>query len=80
MKRRQKGDGIMSYGLKKTTNAATKTAAIAMTATQIQIETPASFLSSMFITSFVAIQTPIERRWKPDGGALSDLSHREIYE
>jgi len=47
-------------------NVATKTAAIPTTATQIQIETPASFLSSMSITSFAAIQMPIERQWKPD--------------
>jgi len=61
MERRQRGDGIKFYGFKKMMNVATKTAAIPMTATQTQMETPASFVSSMYITSFVAMQMPIER-------------------
>ena len=47
-------------------NPATNAAAIAMIITQTQIETPASFFSSISITSFVAIQMPIERSGKPD--------------
>jgi len=47
-------------------NPATNAAAIAMTTTQTQVETPASFFSSISITSFVAMQMPIERQWKPD--------------
>jgi hypothetical protein len=55
-----------SYGLKKMMNVATKTAAIPTTTTQTQIEAPASFFSSMFITSSAVIQLPGERQWKPD--------------
>jgi hypothetical protein len=47
-------------------NPATNAAAIAMTTTQTQAETPASFFSSISITSFVAMQMPIKRQWKPD--------------
>jgi hypothetical protein len=47
-------------------NPATNAAAIAMTTTQTQVETPASFFSSISITSFVSIQMPIERSGKPD--------------
>jgi hypothetical protein len=50
----------VSYGLKKIKNAATNAAAIAMTTTQTQVETPASFFSSISITSFMAIRMPIE--------------------
>ena len=39
---------IGSHGLKKMTNPTTNAAAIAMTTTQTQVETPASFFSSMF--------------------------------
>jgi len=47
-------------------NPATNATAIAMTTTQTQVETPASFFSSISITSFVAMLMPIERQWKPD--------------
>ncbi len=47
-------------------NPATNAAAIAMTTTQTQIEALPSFFSSISITSFVAIQMPIEREGKPD--------------
>jgi hypothetical protein len=42
-------------------NPATNAAAMAMITTQTQIEALASFLSSISITSFVAIQMPIEK-------------------
>jgi hypothetical protein len=45
-------------------NPATTAAVIAMIITQTQIEAPASFFSSISITSFVAIQMPIERGGK----------------
>jgi hypothetical protein len=47
-------------------NPATNATAIAMIITQTQIEALASFFSSISITSFVAIQLPIERSGKPD--------------
>jgi hypothetical protein len=58
--------GIRSYGLKNIMNPATNTAAMATITTQTQIEALASFLSSISITSFVAIQMPIEREGEPD--------------
>ena len=42
-------------------NPATNAAAMAMITTQTQIEALASFLSSISVTSFAAIQMPIER-------------------
>jgi len=58
--------GVRSYGLKKNKNPTTNAAAMAMIITQTQIEALASFLSSISITSFVPIQMPNEREWKPD--------------
>ncbi len=51
---------IKSYGFKNMMNPATNAAAIAMMITQTQMEALASFFSSISITSFVAIQMPIE--------------------
>ena len=49
-----------SHGFKNITTPATNAAAITMTTTQTQIEALASFLSSIFITSFISIQMPRE--------------------
>ena len=68
--------GIRSYGLKNIMNPATTAAVIAMIITQTQIEAPASFFSSISITSFVAIQMPIEREGKPD--FLCECEEREL--
>jgi hypothetical protein len=57
-------------------NPATTAAVIAMMITQTQIEAPASFFSSISITSFVAIQMPIERDGKPD--FLGKCEEREL--
>jgi len=46
-----------------------------MIITQTQIEALASFFSSISITSFVAIQMPIEREGKPD--FLCECEERE---
>jgi hypothetical protein len=54
-----------SYGLKNITNPATNATAIAMMITQTQMEALASFFSSISITSFAAVQMPIEREGKP---------------
>jgi hypothetical protein len=50
----------MSYGLKNIMNAATNAAAMARITTQTQMEALASFLSSISVTSFVAVQMPID--------------------
>jgi len=47
-------------------NPATNAAAIPTVITQTQIEALASFFSSISVTSFVAIQMPIERSGKLD--------------
>jgi hypothetical protein len=57
-------------------NPATTAAVIAMSITQTQIEAPASFFSSISVTSFVAIQMPIEREGKPD--FLCKCEEREL--
>lgn len=44
---------------------ATNAAAITMTTTQTQMEALASLLSSISITSFVAIQMPVEGQGEP---------------
>ena len=68
--------GIKSYGLKNIMNPATNAAATAIITTQTQIEALASFFSSISITSFVAIQMPIEREGKPD--FLCKCEEREL--
>ena len=57
-------------------NPATNATAIAMTITQTQIEAPASFFSSISVTSFVPIQMPIERKGKPN--CLFECEEREL--
>jgi len=57
-------------------NPATTAAVIAMSITQTQIEAPASFFSSISVTSFVAIQMPIEKEGKPD--FLCECEEREL--
>ena len=57
-------------------NPATNATAIAMIITQTQIEALASFFSSISITSFVAIQMPIEKKGKLD--FLCECEEREL--
>jgi hypothetical protein len=57
-------------------NPATTAAVIAMIITQTQIEALASFFSSISVTSFAAIQMPIERKGNPD--FLRECEEREL--